>query len=399
MHELDLSSNTFVDNPYPAYEEIHKAGGLYVCESSGLIYVAAYPLVQQLFPHPNASSNRVEPLEKSLPDALKSYAKPLIQSLEKWLLFLDAPQHTKLRKLINPAFSSGQINLLEDKIHQIAIDLIEGFHSNNAIDLVAEYAYPLPVMVIANFFGCPIGDASLLKSWSDHLAKFLGTKANPQNTNDARNSIVEATDYFSTLLNTQKRNPKDNILQRFIDYQKTDKYFSDDHIVANSIALIFAGHETTTNLIANTLWCALRFKSNLKTPSNKQLTAFIEESLRFESPIQRIGRLATAPIILNNTYTVETGKRIILMMGAANRDPAVFNHPNVFLPERNKHLHLAFGFGAHLCSGANLARLETEIALKTLLALAPQLAPKFKPKWHYNLGFRAMQTLDVMLTT
>ena len=399
MSELDLSSKTFVDNPYPAYIEIHKAGGFHHCHSSGLYYVAAYPLVQQLFRHAHASSNRIAPLEKSIPDGLQAFARPLIDSLEKWLLFLDPPQHAQLRKLINPAFSNSQIDLLEEQIKQIAVDLAESFRSDTAVDLVAEYAYPLPVMVIAKLFGCPLSDAPLLKRWSDHLAKFLGTKANLQNANDARNSIVEATDYFSALLHTQKQHPKDNILQRFIDYQQADKTFSDEHIVANSIALIFAGHETTTNLIANAIWCALRFQPSMQYSSEEDIIALIEESLRFESPIQRIGRLTTAPIKLDNARTIAMGKRIILMMGAANRDPVIFSNPNEFMPNREKKLNLAFGYGAHQCSGANLARLETQIALKNILALSPQLVPEFKPEWHYNLGFRAMRELNVILTT
>ncbi|ARU56382.1 cytochrome P450 [Oleiphilus messinensis] len=254
-HPVDLVSPGFTSNPYPAYKHLLGNEPFYYCADRRLYYVARHELVKTLFRDPRASSNRVAPMAAALPEPVREFASPVLKCLEKWVLFLDPPRHGQLRKIISPAFTSKVISNLEPKISGIANTLVKDMKHSGRCDLVADFAYPLPVMVIADMLGCPASDYKLIKVWSDHIADFLGSKTTLEKATNIRTSILQATQYFEDIVREQKRKPKENLLQNMIEFQGQEKSFSDDHLVANSIALLFAGHETTSNLISNAVYC------------------------------------------------------------------------------------------------------------------------------------------------
>jgi len=394
---LDLSSPEFVNNPYPTYELLQQKHPVYWCEEKQFYYISHYSHVQALFRHKGASSNRVKPMVDKLPAPVQKAVEPLVDSLSKWLLFQDPPSHTPLRKVINQSLANRVISDMAPEIQRIVDELINDFIDKEQCELIKDFAYPLPAMIISQLLGVPEEDRDKIKQWSDDIAEFLGDKTSLELVAKTQQSIVAMGDYFTFILQKHRQSPKQNLMSKLLDLQAEQAEFTDEHLVANCSALIFAGHETTTNLIANS-WLALtNHPSQLKhLQDNLQDTEkALEECMRFESPVQRMGRFIQEPIEIEG-HILQPGKRALLMIGAANRDPILTEHPNVFNIHRTPTRHLAFGHGIHLCSGAMLGRLESTIAIRTLVKRlnTPCLSNKF-PEWQYNLGLRAMKKLPL----
>ena len=333
-----------------------------------------------------------------LNEAQRQAVEPLTSTLSKWLLFQDPPTHTPIRKLINQSLSNKVISAMEADIQLIVDKLIDGL--DGECDLISGLAYPLPAIVISHILGVPEEDRDQIKAWSSTIAQFLGARTDLSLVAKAQQDILAAKDYFYTLLKQQRLSPKNNVMSQMILLQEQQPSFTDEHLIANCILLIFAGHETTTNLIGNAWLTLLRHPEQLAMLRiNPELMGgAIEECLRFESPVQRMGRLIKEPIALGGEI-LQPGRRALLLIGAANRDGALIDNPNKFDIQRPVSRHLAFGHGTHFCSGAALARLETKLALQTLCKrLKHSELVLDHPRWIYNVGMRAMESCPLINT-
>ncbi len=389
MDIIDLYSKAFINDPYPAYQQIHDLGGIYQCPEHGFYYIASHARVKQFFKHPAMSSDRISKLSKDLPDPVKQFADPLISSLSKWILFQDPPFHTQVRKIINPAFSATTIRAITPRIQTVTKTLLQ--HCESEFDIINALAYPLPVTIISELLAVPHSDHEKIRRWSDAIAQFLGEKTDLAQLAQIQQCLVEASEYFTTIVNHQRTHCTSTLLAQLFKLQQQEPEFTDEHLVANFIALIFAGHETTTNAIANTLLSLILHPDTMKSrrASQQQLDDITEESLRWQSPVQRMGRLIVEDVP-TETITLEKGRRIFLLMGAANRDPELFSEPERFDPQRhNAANHFAFGYGPHFCSGAQLARTEIKVVAAEFIAQYD--LKKFKIEamsWRHNLALR-----------
>ena len=395
---IDFASDTFIQNPYPSYQALLEQGGIYEHPDTGFYYVGRYDLVRELFKHPTASSDRFSSAYRALPEPMQQYTRPLFDSISKWILFLDPPLHPKVRKVINPAFSAQLIQSILPDIHRMARQLIT--ECGNRFDVVPALAYPLPVMMISQLLGVPDSDAALVRKWSDAIARFLGEHQTAQQLLDIQNCIIEASAYFADLIAEQRQRPTSFLLSQLLAFQKNEPEFSDEHLIANTIALIFAGHETTTNAITNGLFNLINHAERLDhhQPSDLRMDTLVDECLRIESPVQRIARQLKGSVELP-TQTLESGRRVILLLGAANRDSDQFEQPDIFKPDRaNAGSHLAFGHGPHFCTGSQLARAEVNAVISEVLThFRLQDLALEEYKWRNNIGLRGFEYLNLRI--
>ena len=397
---FNLGNPEILADPYPVYRQAFAQGAVCPAPDSRrrTWFVGGHATVSALLRDPRLSSNRVRYLSAHLSDSQRQVIAPLLDSLSRWLLFADPPQHTPVRRVINAALTRRLVMERREHIESVAAELISALLESGTTDLVSDLAYPLPAIVIAEMLGARPEDREQLRAWSQDIGRFLGT-VEPAAALAAQRSVVGMTDYFRDVLAGRGKQPQDDLLGALLSYQAQTPEFDDETLLANCVALVFAGHETTTNLIANAVHLLLDRPALVErlSQSPDAWERTIDEVLRFESPVQRVSRRTTEAVDIDGT-TVAEGDRVVLVLAAANRDPAVFDDPDVFDPDRHPNPHVGFGFGIHRCSGAALARLEARIALQGLVERSEQwrrLAPaEFLP----NFGLRALCELPMSLS-
>jgi hypothetical protein len=325
---------------------------------------------------------------------------PIAKVMVKQMLFMDAPAHTRLRKLAGAPFTPARVRVLRDHIQDIATKLIDDVIARNTgkIDMLADFAEPLPAIVTAEMLGVPAEDHLKLKNWSVTFAEMLGNfQHNPDRLGGVLKAVEGLTAYFHDAIHQQRKTPRDGLLYSFMTAEVDGDRLSDDEIVANCIVTMVGGLETTTNLIANGMLSLLRNPEELgRLRANPDLMlSAVEELLRYESPSQHTARLAPDDCELGGKK-IRKRQAVIAVMAAGNRDPARFADPDRLDLTRPDNRHLAFGWAAHFCFGAPLARLEGQIAFDTLLKRFPEIAPTDEPLvWRENLGLRGLKSLPL----
>jgi pimeloyl-[acyl-carrier protein] synthase len=390
-------------DPFPVYERWLRDLPIHRCERSNYWYVCSHRLISEILLHKNTSSDRIAVMHQNLTETQRELYAPLLDSLSRWILYIDPPKHKEIRAVFNQALSKQVIDSLKEKTTDIANELLDELDPSRPWDLIKEFSYPLPVIVISELLGVPRQDRKIMKRWSDDIAKFVGMKTNQDEIGaQANQSLTEISAYLRELISQQRRAPRDNLLQKMIGMTDGSSVFTEQDLIANAVAIIFAGHETTTNLIANALFELFHHPPQMERllaslDDEEALGCCVEECLRFDSPIQYISRVASGDIELGS-HVIKRGEAIVLVIGAANRDPAVYPRPHQFDISRKRGNHLALGWGAHMCSGAALARREITVALETVLKRFPGLglAPGHGLEWHTDLGLRALKRLMVV---
>jgi hypothetical protein len=323
---------------------------------------------------------------------------PIAAVMVRQMLFLDPPAHTRIRGLASSAFTPRRVAVLRSHIQDITNRLLDAVQPQGRLDVIKDLAEPLPAIVTAEMLGVPTEDHPQLKAWSADFAEMLGNfQHNPDRAARVLESTEDMTAYFRAAIHEQRRRPREGLIHSFLTAEVAGDRFTEEEIIANVIVTMVGGQETTTNAIGNGLLSLLRHPDELERlrADLSLIPSAVEELLRFESPSQHTARLAPEEVQLGNRLI---GKRqaVIAVMGAANRDPERFPDPDRLDLARPDNRHVAFGWAAHFCFGAPLARIEAQVAFETMLRRLPRLLLLPGPLvWRSNLGLRGLTALPV----
>ena len=327
---------------------------------------------------------------------------PIAEVMVRQMLFLDPPAHTRLRALASAAFTPRRVEALRSHIQEIVDRLLEAALPAGRMDVMGDLAVPLPAYVTAEMLGVPVSDWRRLKEWSADFAEMLGNfQHNPNRAFRVLKSLKEMTAYFQAAIRELRRKPREGLIHALLTAEHDGDRLNEEEVVANTIITMVGGQETTTNLIGNGVLTLLRFPGELdKLRRNPAaLPSAVEELLRFESPSQHTARLAPADVEMGGKQ-IRRRQAVMAVMGAANRDAMHFPDPDRLDIMRQDNRHVAFGWGAHFCFGAPLARIEGQIAFGTLLRRLPELTLEPGPlAWRENLGLRGLMSLPIRFNT
>ena len=323
---------------------------------------------------------------------------PIAQLMVKQMLFMDAPAHTRLRSLAAYAFGPQRVRVLREHICEITNRLLDKVQGTGTMDVIADLAEPLPCIVTAEMLGVPVEDYQQLKAWSQDFAEMLGNfQHNPDRVPQILKSVGEMTAYFRSAMQQQKLQPRDGLVRSLMTAEVNGDCLSEEEVIANCIVTMVGGQETTTNLIGNGVLSLLRYPKELeKLRSDPSLIpSAVEELLRYESPSQHTARLAPEDTVLGGKRILKR-QAVIAVMAAGNRDPERFPDPDRLDITRTDNRHLAFGWAAHFCFGAALARIEGQAAFELMLRRLENWELQSGPLvWRSNLGLRGLTRLPI----
>jgi cytochrome P450 len=344
------------------------------------------------------SSDRLRPFFASMPGPEVEKISNIIRYLSLWMVFKDPPDHTRLRKLASKVFHAKSMQGMRPQIEEITQWLLEQLGEREEFDAVSDFAGPLPCLVIMAMLGVDQADLAKVKRMSDDMALFIGSsRVSAEKYDTAEAATKEMAQFFRDLIAQRKIEPRKDLLTELVFLRDGEDKLTDDETISMCILLLFAGHETTTNHIANGLLSLMQFPYQMdKLRANPSLAnAAVEELLRFDGPSGAQVRLVKEPYTVHGKQ-LEPGQRIFMMLNAANRDPRAYSDPDRLDIERDGVAHLAFGFGLHICLGFPLARTEGQVAFPALLARYAhiELTSEVRP-WINSLVFRGMKELPV----
>ena len=404
MTTLDeqLVAPDFHTDPYPVYHRLQDEEPVYWSEAWGAWVLTRYADVMSTIRDPRhfSSENRLPALLEHLSPEDRAEAAPLERHFStKGLIHSDPPDHTRLRSLVNRAFTPRVVEMMRTRIQAVVDDLLDEVQAEGRMDIIHDLAYPLPAIVIAELMGAPPEDRDLFKRWSDEIVAFQGTgRASASVVARSQRGLIEMRDYLEMLFEGRRRQPKDDLLGVLVAAEGAGERLSRDELLSTCVTFLIAGHETTTSLIGNGLLLLLQHPADLQALRDDPtlLTSSVEEFLRYESPVQRAARRITEDFEYGGRK-LKAGQTALLMFGAANRDPAQFPEPDRLDIRRKENRHIAFGYGIHFCVGAPLARLEAPIAISSLLRRMPKLrlATEMLEWQNEKAQFRCLRSLPV----
>ena len=356
-------------NPFPLYRRMQDEDPALWSPQLKAWVLTRYDDVKGACLDAGMSSDRLRPFFATLPSAEAARMEQLARTLTRWMVFRDPPDHTRLRRLAAKVFHVRSIHALRPNVEALTAWLLDGIGERESFDFVSEFASPLPALVIMDMLGVPRAELARLKHLSDEMALFIGSAREAREKYDrAEAATREMGEFFRRLITLRRSAPLPDLLSALVHLEEAGDRLSDDELVATCVLLLFAGHETTAHHIANGLLALLEFPGELeRLRSNPGLAAAaVEELLRYDGPIGAQVRIVQAGRTLHGK-TLQLGERVFLMMNAANRDPRAYQEPDRLDLTRDGVPHLTFGFGAHICLGFPLARLEGQIALPAVL--------------------------------
>jgi pimeloyl-[acyl-carrier protein] synthase len=316
------------------------------------------------------------------------------------MLDRDPPDHTRLRGLVSKAFTPRVVEGLRPRIQQIVDGLLDRAAERGSMDLIEEFAYPIPVAVICEMLGVPVEDHERFKGWSLDVARGLDLIWLGPDSEVGRRSVAARKalgEYFRGLIAQRRAAPRSDMLSDLIAAEEAGDKLSEVELLATCILLLIAGHETTVNLIGNGTLALLRHRDQLERLRREPalIGSAVEELLRFDGPVQRTARIPSEDVVFGGR-TIAKGEMVMPFIGAADRDPAQFPDPDRLDIGRADNRHIAFGWGIHFCLGAPLARIEGQIAINTLVRRLPKLElATSEPEYRQSLTLRGLKALPV----
>ena len=384
----------FVADPYPTYHRLRAEDPVHQ-SPLGFWVLTRYEDVVASLRDPRMVK---EPIAAFVAARFGLAAPPTGMGLS--MLDRDPPDHTRLRGLVSKAFTPRVIEQLRPHIQQIVDGLLDKVEGGPGMDLIEQFAYPLPVIVICEMLGVPVADHERFKGWGLDIARGLDAIMLPPDSPVAERSMHARhalAAYFRELIAARRAAPRDDMLSGLIAAEEAGDKLSEDELLATCILLLVAGPETTVNLIGNGSLALLRHPDQRKRLQNDPglITTAVEELLRFDGPVQRTARIPSEDVVIGGR-TIGKGEMVMPFIGAADRDPAQFPNPDRLDLGRTDNRHIAFGWGIHFCIGAPLARVEGQIAINTLLRRKPKLALATEtPEYRQSLTLRGLSHLPV----
>lgn len=397
---FNLKGAAVSDDPYPTLRRILEEAPVHWNASMRGWVLARYADVASALCDPRMSANRLTPYLKLLPEETQRRLLPTTTVASRWAILHDPPEHTRLRESTQKSFSPRMLEAMRPRVQTIADELLDALGSQGRMDLVADFAFPLPAMVIAELLGAPHEDRGLFTAWSPAIARLFSVSSfSDEFIDDVNRATTAAADYLHDLLGQRRRAPRHDLMSHLVAVKEQGAALSDDEIVAECVILLVAGHESTVNLISNGMLVLLQHPDQmqklLEDPS--LMPNAVEEILRYDGPSRWITRMALEDMVIGGER-IEAGDPVVLLVSAANRDPAQFPYPDRFDIARANIRHLGFSAGIHYCEGAALGRLGAEIALATLIHRMPGLrlaVPANALSFREDFHVRALKSLPV----
>ena len=390
-----------LQDPYPFFARLRREDPVHYCEPMHMWLVTSYEVAQACLKDPvRLPSGRRAMYLDPLREENRSRAMPLVERIDLWLQNTNPPDHTRMRKLVSLVFTRRMLERLVPKIERIVDEAVDSIRRAGQVDFVKALSFPLPSAVICEMLGIPESDQDRYRKDLDDLSPF-NSGAGPA-LNDAiptaRNAMDDLLLLVDELVEERRRQPRDDLISAMVEAESDGERLSREELFALCIFLYVAGHETTMGLLSAGTWLLLTHPDQfalLKSDPDKLVESAVEECLRYESSVTRAVRVAAEDMELGG-HEVRAGQTVMMVLGAANRDPRVFDDPERLDITRRPNPHLGFGHGIHFCIGAALARLEAQIAFKAIATRLPDLKlDADEISWRPTLGTRSIEALPV----
>lgn len=394
-----MIDENFFGNPYPSYNALRASGPLHWNEEfcGGAWLLPNYADVMNVLRDPRFSTQRASRWINSSGSEAKAEMREFKRIFARSLMFLNGAHHARLRKVMNAGFKTTSLQAMAPNIQSLVDRLLQHAGTAEEIDFMRDVARPLPALVIAEMLAIAPADQESFVAWSDDIAAFIGS---PTPTLEiarvAQRSLVALNEYFRDLLPQRRKHPGADLISQLIEAEQTGGVSTTNELLAQCCTLLFAGHETTRNLLGNGLLHLMQHPAQLKALQDDPslMPSALKELLRFDSPVQFTGRVLTCDIEMHGRQ-LKKGDLIIPLIGAANRDPAKFHDPDRLEFHRSEGNHLSFGYGAHVCIGAMLTYMEAEIAFASLMPLLPRMQLVGQTAWGRNPVYRGLESLRI----
>ncbi|MGW1551010.1 cytochrome P450 [Streptomyces sp. NPDC002346] len=397
---FDPWSPAFVADPYPAYTALRAAGRVHRFEPTNQWLVPHYADVSALLRDRRLGRTYLhrfthEEFGRTPPPAAH---EPFTTLNGQGILDLEAPDHTRIRRLVSKAFTPRTVEQLVPTVQRLAAELVDSFVGAGGGDLLAAVAEPLPVAVIAEMLGIPESDRGLLRPWSAAICGMFELNPSEETASAAVHASVEFSTYLRELIAERRKNPGTDLISALIAAHDEGERLSEQEMISTCVLLLNAGHEATVNTTVNGWWTLLRHPEQLAAlrADHGLLPTAVEELMRYDTPLQMFERWVLDDIEIDGTV-IPRGSEVALLFGSANRDPARFAEPDTLDLSRQENPHITFGAGIHFCLGAPLARVELAASFGELLRRAPRMRLASEPEWNPGYVIRGLKELRVEL--
>jgi hypothetical protein len=398
---IDLNAPGFYADPYPLYQYLRDNDPVYWSPQWGGWLLTRYQDVVSVLRDAHRFSNvgRMSKFLSQLPEELLEQIRPFREHFEQGLINSDPPNHSRIRGILSKAFTPGLIIAQAPRIQSIVDELLDRVQSKGRMDIITDFAFLLPTTVIAQMLGVPFEDREQFRGWADGINAFVGTgRVLSARALEAQRNLLELREYFRGLGAQRRAEPQDDLVTALANAEDQGTLLNDSELLSVCVTLLLAGYETTMSFLGNAMLALLRNPDQLedlrRDPS--LIPSAIEELLRYDGPIHRQWRVATENVNLGGKL-IRKGDLVAAMLGAANHDPEQFPDPERLDVTRQNVRHVAFGYGIHFCLGGPLARLESQIALQTLLRRVPKMHLDCDSlAWRQEITIHGLKTLPIV---
>jgi cytochrome P450 len=386
-----------IDDPLPVLKQLQDHDPVHWSSILRGWVVTRYDDVRHIQLSRSISADRIRPYYEALPSDEQQRIAQIVRYLSTWVAFKDPPDHGRMRRMMNAVFVVQEIEALRPMIVSAVDLLIDQLEGRREFDFIADFAGPLPAMVIMHMLGLPVADMGQVKEWSNKMQLFIGSATtSPEKYQLAEEGAVSMASYFRDVIRHRERHPGNDMISKLLAVRNAEQSLTEDEVIGTCMLFLFGGHETTTNLIGNGTRLLMRHEPARAAVANDaaSIPLAVEEMLRFDGPTGSLVRVVKTPHALHGK-ALAAGDRVFLMVHAANHDPRRFAEPGRFDIGRQPNPHLTFNYGPHFCLGAPLARLEGQVAIGKVVQRLPPLELAAPVSYMDTLVMRGVRAMPV----